>query len=161
MCAWDSKKCLEELGKKNVHHVGDISDWTTCNENNLYKKEFKYLDFLHVLYGQYGERTPRYHWANQNWWHASHCWCPDLVQPPGQMKVEIRTSSLSEKHKQTTVSGSTRNNKAVFEVHYWTNPGSSLLTAVATRMGQRPERNWCRASSLSLWDRSPWMLVQA
>lgn len=26
----------------------------------------------------------------------------------------------------------------------------SLLTAVATNMGQRPDRNWCKASSLSL-----------
>lgn len=36
-----------------------------------------------------------------------------------------------------------------------------LLTAVATRMGHFPDRNWLRASSRSLWERSPWMLVQA
>lgn len=36
-----------------------------------------------------------------------------------------------------------------------------LLTAVATRMGHFPDLNWLRASSRSLWERSPWILVQA
>lgn len=35
------------------------------------------------------------------------------------------------------------------------------LTAVATRMGHFPDLNWLSASSRSLWERSPWILVQA
>ena len=36
---------------------------------------------------------------------------------------------------------------------------STALTAVATRMGQRPWRKLLSASSLSRCERSPWMLV--
>ena len=112
-----------------------------------------YPGFPHVQYGQYGERTLQYHWAGQSWSHVSHCWYPTLWQPPAERRHITQMLLLVSEWVCESKRVSMWECVCVCE---WVS-----LTAVATRMGQRPERNCCSASSLSLWERSPWILVQA
>lgn len=74
----------------------------------------------------------------------------DVQTPSGNLgKPKKQRGTLHTGHKWINVRG-----KKVAKV-------KRSLTAVATRMGHFPDRNWLRASSRSRCERSPWMLVQA
>ena len=117
--------------------------------NSVSNHHFKplYQGFLHVLYGQSDVHIPQYHLANQNWWHVSHSKCLVLLLPP-KTAIFVKLRQYSK-----TCNWKMKNKKQ--------KKAENIHTAVATRIGLFPERNWWRASSLSLCDRSPWILVQA